>query len=53
MVAEFTDYYNHHRSHMSRDHLPPMREEPDEVEKAEQRIAVCFSYLTLRGELKE
>lgn len=24
--------YNHHRSHMERDHLPPVREEPDEVE---------------------
>jgi putative transposase len=33
LVAEFTEYYNYHRSHMSRDHLPPVREEPDEVEK--------------------
>lgn len=32
LVREFVDYYNHHRSHMERDHLPPVREEPDEVE---------------------
>ena len=32
LVAEFVDYYNHRRSHMERDHLPPIREEPDEVE---------------------
>jgi len=33
LVAEFEDYYNLHRSHMSRDHLPPVREEPEEVLK--------------------
>ena len=33
LVAEFTDYYNRHRSHMERDHLPPVREEPAEVLK--------------------
>ena len=33
LVGEFVDYYNHHRSHMERDHLPPIREIPDEVEK--------------------
>ena len=32
LVSEFTDYYNHHRSHMEREHLPPVRDEPDEVE---------------------
>jgi putative transposase len=32
LVGEFVDYYNHHRSHMERDHLPPVRVEPDEVE---------------------
>ena len=32
-VAEFTDYYNRHRSHMERDNLPPVREEPEEVLK--------------------
>ena len=32
LVAEFSDYYNQHRSHMCRDHLPPIRELPDEIE---------------------
>jgi len=31
LVGEFVDYYNHRRSHMERDHLPPVREEPEEV----------------------
>ncbi len=33
LVEEFVDYYNHHRSHMERDRLPPILEIPDEVEK--------------------
>jgi len=32
LVAEFVQYYNTRRSHMERDHLPPVREEPDEVD---------------------
>ena len=32
MVSEFTAYYNTRRSHMERDHLPPIREVPEEVE---------------------
>ena len=32
LVAEFVEYYNTRRSHMERDHLPPIREEPDEVD---------------------
>jgi transposase InsO family protein len=31
LVAEFVDYYNTTRSSMVRDHLPPIREEPDVV----------------------
>lgn len=31
LVSEFTDYYNHHRSHSSRNHLPPIGEAPPEV----------------------
>ncbi len=31
LTVEFTSYYNTKRSHMERDHLPPIREEPDEV----------------------
>jgi len=32
LLAEFTAYYNRHRSHMERDHLPPLRETPEEVD---------------------
>ena len=32
LVSEFTGYYNTRRSHMQRDHLPPIREKPEEVE---------------------
>ena len=31
LLSEFVDYFNHHRSHMERDHLPPVREEPAEI----------------------
>ncbi len=32
LLSEFTTYYNGCRSHMERDHLPPIRDaEPDEV----------------------
>ncbi|WP_437202023.1 integrase core domain-containing protein [Planctomicrobium sp. SH664] len=31
LVAEFADYYNLHRSHVSRGHLPPFRQEPEVV----------------------
>ena len=31
LVTEFVEYYNTTRSSMVRDHLPPIREEPDEV----------------------
>jgi hypothetical protein len=31
LIVEFTQYYNTRRSHMERDHLPPVREVPDEV----------------------
>lgn len=32
LCTEFTEHYNRHRSHMERDHLPPIREEPEEIE---------------------
>lgn len=32
LVSEFVDYYNYQRSHMERDHLPPIRQEPAEIE---------------------
>lgn len=31
LVSEFNTYYNRHRSHSSRDHLPPIRSVPGEV----------------------
>ncbi len=31
LVAEFVEYYNTTRSSMVRDHLPPIRSEPDEM----------------------
>lgn len=32
VVAEFVEYYNARRAHMERDNLPPVREEPEEVD---------------------
>ncbi len=32
LVSEFVTFYNTRRSHMERDHLPPIRSVPDEVE---------------------
>ena len=31
LISEFVTFYNHHRAHMERDNLPPIREVPDEV----------------------
>ena len=32
LLAEFTNYYNEHRSHSQRDNLPPVRKVPDEAD---------------------
>jgi hypothetical protein len=32
LISNFVSYYNHHRAHMERDNLPPIREVPTEVE---------------------
>ncbi len=32
LVSEFVEYYNTRRAHMERDHLPPIRDVPEEVE---------------------
>lgn len=37
LVSEFTSYYNTRRAHMEREHLPPIREEPAEVETSTLR----------------
>jgi putative transposase len=31
LIAEFVTYYNTRRSHMERNHLPPIRDVPEEV----------------------
>ena len=31
LVSEFVTYYNTRRSHMERDHLPPIRDVPEEI----------------------
>ena len=44
-LGKFTEYDNYHRSHMSRDHLPPVREEPDEVAKLSIEEVEVKSYV--------
>ncbi len=45
VVSEFVDYYNGKRSHMEREHLPPVREEPDEVAKFTRDAVEVKSYV--------
>ncbi len=45
LASEFTDYYNHHRIHMEREHLPPVRDEPDEVETLTMEQLEVKSYV--------
>ena len=45
LVRGFVAYYNHHRSHMERDHLPPIRDLPDEVESLPVGQAEVRSHL--------
>ena len=45
VVTEFVDYYNKHRAHMERDHLPPIREVPDEVIKLTRDNIEIRSYV--------
>ena len=32
LISEYVAYYNEHRSHMEREHLPPLGKVPEEVE---------------------
>ena len=32
LLADFVNYYNEHRSHMEREHLPPRRKVPEEID---------------------
>ena len=45
LVAEFVEYYNTRRSHMERDHLPPVREDPDEVDTLKMDEIEVKSYV--------
>jgi putative transposase len=45
LVTSFVDYYNAQRSHMEREHLPPVREEPHEVVKFKRDSVEIKSYV--------
>ncbi len=45
VIAEFTTYYNTRRSNMERDHLPPLREVPEEVETLKLNQIEVKSYI--------
>ena len=46
LTSEFTNYYNTVRSHMERDHLPPVRSaEPEEVETLKLSEVVVKSHV--------
>ena len=46
LISEFTTYYNTVRSHMERDHLPPVRStEPEEVETLKLNEVVVKSHV--------
>ncbi|MCA9094955.1 MAG: hypothetical protein KDA68_15825 [Planctomycetaceae bacterium] len=44
-MREFTEYYNHIRSHTERDHLPPIHSLPDEVPLVEANQVVVKTYV--------
>jgi len=43
--SQFVDYYNTHRSHMERGYLPPVREEPEEIETINMEDIEVKSYV--------
>ena len=45
LVSSFTDYYNHHRAHASRDHLPPIYEKPPEIPSLSVNQVTARSHL--------
>lgn len=45
LVTSFVDYYNARRSHMERQHLPPLREEPAEVAKFKRESVEIKTYV--------
>jgi putative transposase len=45
LMTEFTTYYNTHRSHTERDHLPPLAITPDEALRVDRDEIVVKSYV--------
>ena len=45
ILSESGSYYNTRRAHMERDHLPPIREAPEEVSKLDRDQIVVRSYV--------
>ena len=45
VVRSFMAYYNDRRSHMEREHLPPIREEPADIVKFERKSVEVKSYV--------
>ena len=45
IVSEWVTYYNTRRAHMERDHMPPIRETPEEVPKLDRDQIVVRSYV--------
>lgn len=45
IVSEWVEYYNTRRSHMVREHLPPVREKPEEVIQVDRDQVVVRSYV--------
>ncbi len=45
LISEFVTFYNHHRAHMERDNLPPIREVPDEVASLKLNEVVVKSHV--------
>ena len=45
LISEFTTYYNTRRSHMERDHLPPIRDVPEEVKTVKMDQIEVRSYV--------
>ena len=45
LVGCYVDYYNRKRSHTEREHLPPIREEPEEVKSLSRDNIVVESYV--------
>ncbi len=45
IVLEWVEYHNTRRSHMVREHLPPVREKPEEVLQIDRDQIVVRSYV--------